>query len=165
MRTPARRGRSRAGGGAGARPGRRPLHHPRALRSLRQDPALRPGFQSTNDYNTKAFQVNYTHTFSPRDLNEASFGFGRVEGTNVNAGDPLFKLDDKPYQERLKAAKGMLGEAQASLRKYQADVSRLKPLADKHAVPKQDLDNALAAVATVRRHGPSPGPCEKLSPR
>ena len=69
-----------------------------------------------------------------------------IEGTNVNAGDPLFKLDDKPYQERLKAAKGMLGEAQASLRKYQADVSRLKPLADKHAVPKQDLDNALAAV-------------------
>src|SRR5512138_3482425 len=29
-----------------------------------------------------------------------------IEGTNVNAGDPLFKLDDKPYQERLKAAKG-----------------------------------------------------------
>jgi membrane fusion protein (multidrug efflux system) len=40
-----------------------------------------------------------------------------IEGTNVNAGDPLFKLDDKPYQERLKAAKGMLAEAQAALKK------------------------------------------------
>ena len=69
-----------------------------------------------------------------------------IEGTNVNAGDPLFKLDDKPYQERLKAAKGALGEAEASLKKYEADVERLRPLAEKRAVPKQDLDNALAAV-------------------
>jgi len=69
-----------------------------------------------------------------------------IEGTNVNAGDPLFKLDDKPYQERLKAAKGMLGEAQAALKKYEADVARLRPLAEKRAVPQQDLDNALASV-------------------
>ncbi|HRY49427.1 MAG TPA: efflux RND transporter periplasmic adaptor subunit [Candidatus Paceibacterota bacterium] len=69
-----------------------------------------------------------------------------IEGTNVNAGDLLFKLDDKPYQERLKAAKGMLGEAQASLKKYEADVARLRPLAEKRAVPQQDLDNALASV-------------------
>ncbi len=69
-----------------------------------------------------------------------------IEGTNVNAGDPLFKLDDKPYQERLKAAKGMLGEAQASLKKYEADVARLRPLAEKRAVPQQDLDNAIASV-------------------
>jgi hypothetical protein len=44
---------------------------------------LRPGLESTNNYDTKAFQVNHTHTFSPRTLNEASFGFIRVEGTNV----------------------------------------------------------------------------------
>lgn len=69
-----------------------------------------------------------------------------VEGTNVNKNDPLFKLDDKPFQERLKAAKGMLGEAQASLKKYEADVARLRPLAEKKAVPLQDLDNALASV-------------------
>jgi membrane fusion protein, multidrug efflux system len=69
-----------------------------------------------------------------------------VEGTNVNVGDPLFKLDDKPYQERLKAALGMLAEAEAALKKYEADVARLKPLAEKRAVPQQDLDNALASV-------------------
>ncbi len=69
-----------------------------------------------------------------------------TEGTDVKKGDPLFKLDDKPYQERLKAANGMLGEAEASLKKNEADVARLKPLAEKKAVPQQDLDNALAAV-------------------
>jgi len=48
-----------------------------------ENPALRPGFESTNDYRQKVFQVNETHTFSERLLNEASFGFFRVAGTNV----------------------------------------------------------------------------------
>jgi membrane fusion protein (multidrug efflux system) len=69
-----------------------------------------------------------------------------IEGTDVTSNAPLFKLDDKPYQERLKAAQGMLGEAEASLKKYEADVARLRPLAEKRAVPQQDLDNALASV-------------------
>lgn len=69
-----------------------------------------------------------------------------VEGTNVVAGQLLFQLDDAPYQERLAAAKGSLGEAEAALKKYQADVARLRPLAEKRAVPQQDLDNALASV-------------------
>jgi membrane fusion protein (multidrug efflux system) len=69
-----------------------------------------------------------------------------IEGTNVTAGDVLFKLDDGPYKQKLAAAKGGLGESQAALAKYQADVARLKPLAEKRAVPQQDLDNALASV-------------------
>lgn len=69
-----------------------------------------------------------------------------TEGTEVKAGQPLFKLDDKPIQERLAAAKGSLGEAKAAMGKNEKDVARLTPLAQKHAVPQQDLDNALAAL-------------------
>jgi len=69
-----------------------------------------------------------------------------IEGTNVTSGQLLFKLDDGPYQQRLLAAKGSLGEAEAALKKSQADVARLRPLAEKRAVPQQDLDNALASV-------------------
>src|SRR6478736_8437085 len=69
-----------------------------------------------------------------------------TEGTEVKEGDPLFKLDDKPFQERLAAAKGMLAEAKAALKKYETDVARLRPLAEKRAVPQQDLDNAVASV-------------------
>jgi membrane fusion protein (multidrug efflux system) len=69
-----------------------------------------------------------------------------TEGTNVNVGAPLFRLDSKPFEERLAAANGMLAEAEAALKKYQADVNRLEPLAKARAVPKQDLDNALASV-------------------
>ena len=69
-----------------------------------------------------------------------------TEGTEVKEGDPLFKLDDKPFQERLAAAKGLLAEAKAALNKYEKDVARLQPLAAKRAVPQQDLDNAVASV-------------------
>jgi membrane fusion protein (multidrug efflux system) len=69
-----------------------------------------------------------------------------TEGTEVKEGDPLFKLDDKPFKERLAAANGMLAQARASLNKYEKDVARLTPLAEKRAIPQQDLDNALASV-------------------
>ena len=69
-----------------------------------------------------------------------------TEGTEVKEGDPLFKLDDKPSKERLDAANGMLAEAKAALNKYEKDVARLTPLAEKKAVPQQDLDNAVASV-------------------
>jgi membrane fusion protein (multidrug efflux system) len=67
-----------------------------------------------------------------------------TEGTEVKEGDPLFKLDDSPYQKQLAAAQGALAESQASLNKYQKDVARLTPLAQMNAVSRQDLDNALA---------------------
>jgi RND family efflux transporter MFP subunit len=70
-----------------------------------------------------------------------------IEGTNVNAGDPLFTLDKKPFLQRLAAANGMLAEAKAALSKYQTDTNRLAPLAQKKAIPMQDLDNAVASVA------------------
>ncbi len=69
-----------------------------------------------------------------------------TEGSEVNKGDPLFKLDDKPIQERLGAANGNLAEAKAALNKYEKDVDRLTPLAQKRAVPQEDLDNAVAAA-------------------
>src|SRR4030095_9152129 len=38
-----------------------------------------------------------------------------TEGTEVKQGDPLFLLDKKPFEERLAAARGMLGQAKAAL--------------------------------------------------
>jgi membrane fusion protein (multidrug efflux system) len=70
-----------------------------------------------------------------------------TEGTEVKEGDPLFALDKKPFEERLAAANGMLAEAKAALNKNEKDVARLKPLAEKRAVPQQDFDNAVASVA------------------
>ena len=69
-----------------------------------------------------------------------------TEGVEVKAGDLLFELDKKPFLERLAAANGALAEARAALNKYEKDVARLAPLAERRAIPQQDLDNALASV-------------------
>jgi membrane fusion protein, multidrug efflux system len=69
-----------------------------------------------------------------------------TEGSEVKEGDRLFALDSKPFEEELAAANGMLAEAKAALNKYEKDVARLKPLAEKRAIPQQDLDNAVASV-------------------
>jgi len=69
-----------------------------------------------------------------------------IEGREVNQGDVLFKLDDRPVAQRLAAAEAGLAEAKAALNKYEKDVARLTPLAAKRAIPQQDLDNALASV-------------------
>jgi membrane fusion protein (multidrug efflux system) len=73
-----------------------------------------------------------------------------TEGTEVKEGDALFALDSKPFLEKLAAANGSLAEAKASLNKYEKDVARLRPLAEKRAIPQQDLDNAMAAVDVGR---------------
>src|SRR5262245_44968936 len=56
-----------------------------------------------------------------------------LEGTEVKEGDPLFRLDDRPYQERLAAANGSLAEARAALTKYEKDVARREPQGEKKA--------------------------------
>lgn len=70
-----------------------------------------------------------------------------TEGTDVKLNDPLFTLDKRPFTQQLAAANGMLAEAQAALSKYRADTNRLGPLAEKKAIPQQDMDNAVASVA------------------
>jgi RND family efflux transporter MFP subunit len=67
-----------------------------------------------------------------------------VEGAEVKAGELLFVLDKEPIEQRLAGAKGNLGQLQASLGRAVQDVERLRPLAEKSAVPQKDLDTALA---------------------
>jgi membrane fusion protein (multidrug efflux system) len=90
------------------------------------------------------------------------------EGTMVKAGQTLFTLDRREYEAQLMQARAQLAKAKADLAQAQdrtlvevaqanlnialaqsnkanTDVRRLKPLAEKQAVPQQDYDNALAA--------------------
>jgi membrane fusion protein, multidrug efflux system len=69
------------------------------------------------------------------------------EGEEVKAGDPLFELDKKPYEEKLAAAKGALAEAQAALAKSNIDVPRLTALVQQNAAPQRELDSAITNKA------------------
>ena len=50
-------------------------------------PAAIPQFSTTNNTWERAFQVNWTHTFSPTLLNEAIFAQNRIEGKLDETGD------------------------------------------------------------------------------
>ena len=67
------------------------------------------------------------------------------EGSLVRRGDLLFQIDPQEYQTAVAQARATLGEAQAGLSKASADVARLRPLVERNAVSRQDLDHAVAA--------------------
>lgn len=49
-------------------------------------PSIRPAFTVTNHFVTNSAQGSETHIFSPTTLNEASFGFIRIEGISPQTG-------------------------------------------------------------------------------
>ena len=49
-------------------------------------PSIRPAFAGTNATYTFSLQANETHIFSPKMLNEAIFGYNRIEGINNKTG-------------------------------------------------------------------------------
>ena len=49
-------------------------------------PAVRPAFNTTNNFYTFSLQGSETHTFSTSTLNEGFFGYGRIEGFSPSSG-------------------------------------------------------------------------------
>ncbi|WP_233803165.1 efflux RND transporter periplasmic adaptor subunit [Paraburkholderia sp. HP33-1] len=68
-----------------------------------------------------------------------------TEGSEVKAGQRLYKIDPAPYIASLNNAKATLAKAQANLASTTAQASRYKVLVAANAVSKQDYDNAVAA--------------------
>jgi membrane fusion protein (multidrug efflux system) len=72
------------------------------------------------------------------------------EGRFVKKGDLLYTIDDQPFQARLVEAQSMLAASQTNHAKAQADLARIRPLAEMDAVSQQDLDSAVAQEAAAR---------------
>jgi len=71
-----------------------------------------------------------------------------TEGTMVQEGDVLFQMDQKPFQADLRAAKAELAQQQARFENAEANLKRVKPLAEKNAVSQKDLDDAIGTYRT-----------------
>ena len=67
------------------------------------------------------------------------------EGSDVKAGQLLFRIDSAPYEAALASAQALLARAQASQTQTRAQAERFKPLLDANAISKQDYVNAVAA--------------------
>ncbi len=64
------------------------------------------------------------------------------EGELVKEGQLLFLLDPKPFEAQLAAARGELQSQQARFTTAQANLGRVKPLAQQNALSQSDLDRA-----------------------
>jgi len=73
-----------------------------------------------------------------------------TEGNLVQEGQTLFLMDSKPFEASLQQARGEMAQQQAKLQVAEANLARVKPLADQNAVSKKDLDDAIGNAQTAR---------------
>lgn len=64
------------------------------------------------------------------------------EGEMVKKGQLLFQLDPKPFKAQLESARGELKMQQARFKTADANLKRVKPLAEQDALSQADLDQA-----------------------
>ena len=72
------------------------------------------------------------------------------EGSFVQKGQTLFRIDPRPFRAILDQAKAQLAQAEAQLGKTQLDVDRDTPLAKERAIAQSQLDNDIQANLAAR---------------
>ena len=72
------------------------------------------------------------------------------EGSEVKAGQALFKIDAAPYAASLQTAQATLARAEANLTQANGLAARYKPLLAANAVSQQEYDNAVNAQLQAR---------------
>ena len=71
------------------------------------------------------------------------------EGSEVAAGDLLYRIDPAPLQAAADSARAALARAQATLLQTQGRAGRYAKLVQTHAVSAQENDDAVAALASA----------------
>lgn len=72
------------------------------------------------------------------------------EGSEVEAGDILYRIEDDLYKAAYDSAQAALQKAEAALPSAQTKVDRYEELISQNAVAKQDLDDAKASLAQAK---------------
>lgn len=72
------------------------------------------------------------------------------EGAFVSQGQPLFKINDRPYDEQVNNAQSNVQAAKANLEKAAIEVNRLQPLVDNKVVSDVQLKAAQAAYDAAK---------------
>ena len=72
------------------------------------------------------------------------------EGSDVRAGQPLFKIDPAAYAAIYSSSQAGLAKAQANAAQATLLAERYKPLVEANAISKQDYANAVAAQMTAQ---------------
>lgn len=67
------------------------------------------------------------------------------EGSDVKAGDVLYRIDPAPLKASLNSALAQLARAEANYRQAKTRAERYEPLVASNAISRQDYDDAVAA--------------------
>jgi membrane fusion protein (multidrug efflux system) len=67
------------------------------------------------------------------------------EGSEVKAGEVLFRIDPAPFQAAYNSAQATVAKAEANLAQANLKAKRYKPLVETNAISKQEYDDALTA--------------------
>ncbi|WP_406682165.1 efflux RND transporter periplasmic adaptor subunit [Rhodobium gokarnense] len=73
-----------------------------------------------------------------------------TEGSEVEAGAPLYQIDDATYRATYQSARASLQKALAAVPSAEAKVARYENLIKQNAISKQELDDAKATLAQAR---------------
>lgn len=69
-----------------------------------------------------------------------------TEGEPVEANQPLFQIDPKPFEIALAQAKANLAQQQANLEQARREAKRLGELVDQNAISRRDYDTAMSEL-------------------
>ncbi|HEY4110627.1 efflux RND transporter periplasmic adaptor subunit [Puia sp.] len=72
------------------------------------------------------------------------------EGAHVSAGQPLFKINDRPYDAQVHNSQANIEAAKANLEKAAIEVHRLQPLVDNKVISDVQLKAAQAAYDAAK---------------
>ena len=72
-----------------------------------------------------------------------------TEGQFVKKGQAMFQIDPRTFQAAVDQAKGDVAQKKARWDQTQANLARVKPLAEQNAVSKKDLDDAVGNEASA----------------
>ena len=98
--------------------------------------------------------IGQTEAFRPVEIRPQVSGIIKkiyfTEGRNVKNGDKLYLIDPVPFKAIYLSSKAKVAQSQARLTQAKQDLARVKPLLDKQAVSKKDVDDAEAGMLAAR---------------
>ena len=98
--------------------------------------------------------IGQTEAFRPVEIRSQVSGIIKqvyfTEGRDVKKGERLYLIDPVPFKAVHQSNKAKVAQMQARLQQAQQNLTRIKPLLDKQAVSKKEIDDAEAEVRAAK---------------
>ncbi len=98
--------------------------------------------------------IGQTEAFRPVEIRSQVSGIIKqvffTEGRNVKEGDKLYLIDPVPFKAVYESSRARVAQTRARLDQANQDLARVKPLLEKKAVSKKNVDDAVAEVRSAK---------------